>query len=273
MSTTYPYGAIPERNAQPTQPRPGNPGKPPHRGGPYEPMPGYPTPPTRPGRSAPPYEPMPGFPSIPGGKGGGWGNPGIQIPGSATPGAATPATAVNVAPVAPLQAAAASDPRAEALQMLLSRAAQYGDRGDSTKTITDLLNGVDMGRAGRTQQMWDTRLTGLQTTGDTYVTQMGAALKALRDKAAAGSGRRSGGGGGGGAVGGLTAADYAWLDQYLAGLHAPTAPTSHSGAGAGRSVGVYRPFAPTAPAGRSTPWNTGAPSITPRSGSSLVRRT
>jgi|GEM_PF-2862709 len=120
---------------------------------------------------------------------------------------------------------AADDVRGQALASLLARAAKYGDRGDSTQTITDLLNGVDMGGADRAKGEWETRQRVLTDTGARYTTQLAAALKAMRAKIGTGGGGRSGGGGGGGGglplQNGLTQADMMWLDEYMKTLNAP----------------------------------------------------
>lgn len=59
-----------------------------------------------------------------------------------------------------------------------------------------------------------------------------------------GSGGGSGGGGGGGTGMGGGGTGMAPMLPPAGLLPAPTAPTSHSGAGAGRTVGPYRPYAP-----------------------------
>lgn len=219
--TTYPFGPI--RPPRPTpNPDPGNTGS-----GPRPPRvdpPVGPTPPgnggsgTRPPRVDPPVGPTgPGYNPAP-----------PPVPGSG-PGLLPPQIGSPVQPG--MTGMTGGDVRSQALESLLGRAAQYGDRGDSTKTLTDLLNGVDMGGAGRATDSWATRQRVLTDTGNTYTQQLAAALKAMRDKAGSGGGYRSGGGGGGGGLmpaGGLTEADYLWLDEYMKGLTAPKAPKGYT---------------------------------------------
>lgn len=149
---------------------------------------------------------------------------GPQQPGDLEPGLApAPAVPAPVGQAAPT--GMAPDVRQDALARLLGRAEMYGDRGDSTKTITDLLMGVDMGRAGRASGMWDARNAGLAASGEQYLAGTADALKAQRAKRASGSGSRSGGGGGGSSSltqMGLTPADYQWLDQYMLSLTPPS---------------------------------------------------
>ena len=166
--------------------------------------------PVDPPRGRGPIEPRPGDPpKVPG-------LPGPQPPAPEV--VATPA----VADMPAVPSTAAPDVRQAALDRLLGRAALYGDRGDSTKTITDLLMGVDMGRAGRATGMWDARVAGLTAAGDQYLTGTTAALKALRAKRGSGGGRSSGGGSSSMSQMGLTPADYQWLDQYMQSLQPPT---------------------------------------------------
>ena len=117
--------------------------------------------------------------------------------------------------------------RQEAIARLLGNAAKYGDRGDSTKTIEDLLNGVDMDVASRAQAGWDARAGLLSSSGDTLVQQTADAYKALRDKNAA---LRNTGGGGGSSRGSSSTApaltpytptDSNWLDEWRARFGAP----------------------------------------------------
>ena len=118
--------------------------------------------------------------------------------------------------------------RQEAIARLLGNAAKYGDRGDSTKTIEDLLNGVDMDVASRAQAGWDARTGLLKSSGDTLVQQTADAYKALRDKNAAL--RNTGGGGGSSrrsssspapALTPYTPTDNNWLDEWRARFGAP----------------------------------------------------
>lgn len=241
----YPFGPVPDEPRK-VMPWTGGSGG----GDPRDPrFPGEPrkTPPIGPPpRGRGPIQPRPGDPP--------------KVPGLPGPQPPAPETGMAPTPMAPtgvgMQASVATDPvRQEALDRLLGRAALYGDRGDSTKTITDLLMGVDMGRAGRASGMWDARNAGLASAGEQYLTGTTAALKALRAKRGSGGGR-SGGGGGSTAMAqmGLTPADYAWLDQYMQSLQAPgsapayTAPRSATpGAGYGASQH------PVAPRRRVTP--------------------
>jgi hypothetical protein len=74
------------------------------------------------------------------------------------------------------------DLKAAALDMLLTRATQMGDRGASTQVITDTLNRVPMGRAQGMTDAWKSYMDSTAATDAAYR----AALA------------RAGGGGGGG---------------------------------------------------------------------------
>ena len=152
--------------------------------------------------------------------------------------------------------------RQEAIARLLGNAAKYGDRGDSTKTIEDLLNGVDMDVASRAQAGWDARAGLLSSSGDTLVQQTADAYKALRDKNAAL--RNTGGGGGSSrrssspapALTAYTPTDNNWLDEWRARFgapggapqwQAPAARQTPAGYGASQHPVQYRPPRPVAP--------------------------
>lgn len=238
--TTYPFGPIRPPRPIPN-PDPGN-----TTGGPARPPrvdpPVGPTPPanggvgnTRPPRVDPPVGPVGPNPPLP-----------TQPPTGSGGGLLPPQPDVQ-----PVASGMPTDVRSAALARLLERADLYGDRGDSTKTLTDLLNGVDMGGAGRAADSWATRQRVLTDTGNTYTEQMAAALKAMRAKMSSGGGGRgggSGGGRGGGGLmpaGGLTSADYMWLDEYMKGLTAPTAPKSYKATPTGNGYAASQhPVAP-----------------------------
>jgi hypothetical protein len=171
---------------------------------------------------------------------------GIAPPGAVAPDVAAPPAALG----AP---AAASDPRSQAIAQLLARAEKYGDRGDSTQTINDILNAIDMGGAGRATASWQTANGGLQAIGDTYTAGLAAALKAQR----AMMGRRGGGGGGGGGggslplLGPLSPSMPSWLDDFLDDLDGPrNAPTWQRTPADGRGYGYGPPKPPEPHDGR-----------------------
>lgn len=86
--------------------------------------------------------------------------------------------------------------RQAAYQQLLAGAASRSDRGDSSQMMADILNRVDMDRAGRIGSMWTQRANQYGAGASTMLDAVGAANAAARAKwgGTGGSQRRGGGG-------------------------------------------------------------------------------
>jgi hypothetical protein len=79
----------------------------------------------------------------------------------------------------PLQALP-PEARQAAYQQLLGQADSRYDRGDSSQTMADILNRVDMDRAGRVAGMWSNRSGQYGTGAESMLGGVGAATAATR---------------------------------------------------------------------------------------------
>lgn len=151
---------------------------------------------------------------------------------------------MGVAAQRPTPPVDAPEMRQQAYQQLLAAAASRRDAGDSSQMMADILNAVDMGRAGRVTDRWATRNAGQAAASTTMLDEYAKALAAARAKAAAAARRASsGGGGGGGALAGAYVPQDDWLTSYLNSLNGGSLPPmpQRPGAGAGRGSGVWGP--------------------------------
>lgn len=127
---------------------------------------------------------------------------------------------MGVAAQRPTPPVDAPEMRQQAYQQLLAAAASRRDAGDSSQMMADILNAVDLGRAGRVTDRWATRNAGQAAASTTMLDEYAKALAAGRAKAAAAARRAaSGGGGGGGSVTGAYVPQTDWLTDYLNSLN------------------------------------------------------
>lgn len=138
------------------------------------------------------------------------------------------------------------DARQAAYDELLKAAAKRGDAGASTSMTEDILNGVDMGRAGRMADLWNARNTAGQSAADAELSAYATALTAERNKKKSGGGVRRSGGGGGMAMPATTTTDpfQAYINWLIQQQQQPTMPQSparvyRAGAGGGMPI-LYR---------------------------------